>query len=478
MSLISTDICVIGAGSGGLSLASGAVQMGADVVLVERGKMGGDCLNYGCVPSKALISASRLARDIRRDGSAFGVLCKQVEIDFERTHKHVRSVIGAIAPHDSEERFRSLGVRVIKGSAEFSGRREVRVGDDIISAKYIVIATGSSPCLPEVAGLSSVPCLTNETIFNLRSCPRHLLILGMGPIGCELGQAFSCLGARVTLLSRGALLSREDSDVREVIRASFVSDKVRLIEGAYPIKFSKTRGNDVCLHYEFEGERCEVVASHLLAAVGRCGNVSALNLSVAGVSVERGAIKVDSRLRAVGNSRIFAIGDVRGGPQFTHMASYDAGIVLRNILFKMRVRADYRFVPRVTYTSPEVASVGLSLSDAESRYGVGAVRSLVSGCELNDRAKCERGEDGFIKVIVGVRGRILGVSIVAKGAGDLLLPWIMALRDGKRIGAMAGYIVPYPTFSELSKRVSGDYFTPKLFSSRVRRLVRFLMRWF
>ncbi len=470
--VLKTDLCVIGAGSGGLSVAAGAAQMGAKVVLIEKGKMGGDCLNYGCVPSKSLIAAAHVAETVRRGGQ-FGVNGHAPTIDFARVHDHIHEVIAAIAPHDSVERFEGLGVRVIQAAARFTGPREVEAGGERIRARRFVIATGSSAAVPPIPGLVDVPFHTNETIFDLSERPEHLFVIGGGPIGAELAQAYRRLGAEVTLLEMYRVLGKDDPDVTAVARRRLAEEGIKIREGI-AITTVERQGNGVAVTLEDSGRSERLTGSHLLVAAGRRPNVTGLGLEAAGVEAGPQGIRVDRRLRT-SNRRIFAIGDVAGGYQFTHVAGYHAGIVVRNALFKLPAKVDDRAVPWVTYTDPEIAHVGMTEAQARERYG-DKVRVLTWSFAENDRAQAERMTEGLVKIVVGKRGKILGASLVGPGAGELLQPWVLAIDQGLKIGAMATLIVPYPTLGEVNKRAAGSYYTGSLFSERTRRLVRFLQR--
>ncbi len=466
---IKTDICVIGGGSGGLSVAAGAAQMGAQTVLVEGHKMGGDCLNYGCVPSKALLAAAERAH-MGRGNKPFGVAATRPKVDFAAVMGHVRETIEAIEPVDSVERFSGLGVRVIEETGKFIGRNKLQAGDMTITAKRFVIATGSTAAVPNIRGLKSVPYLTNETIFTLTRQPKHLLIIGGGPIGVEMAQAFCRLGSAVTLVEADKVLGREDQELSAHVKSQLVEDGIELVEGAR-IASVKQMGTKTLM--KLQGGT-EIAGDALLVAAGRKPNLDALNLAKAGVAVSDGAqphIKVDKRLRS-SNKKIFAIGDVNGGPQFTHAAGYQAGLVIRNILFFLPAKVNFAALPRVTYTNPELASVGLSEAEAREKYA--AIKVLRWPFEENDRARAERDMRGMVKIITTRNGRILGASIVGKGAGDLLAPWTMALAQGLPISAMAGVISPYPTRGEASKRAAGDYYTPTLFGPRTRKVVGLL----
>ena len=448
------DLCVIGAGSGGLTLAAGASQMGASVVLIERGQMGGECLYSGCVPSKALLSAAA--------GGA----------GFAEAFDHVRRTIRAIAPQDSRERFEGLGVRVIAENARFTGRRSVAAGNFEIRARRYVLATGSIPHVPPLPGISDVPVLTNETLFTACPQPRHLLVLGGGPMGVEMAQAFRRLGAEVSLIEEREILPRDDAELAAVIRDRLVAEGVGLYENHAAVGVAR-EGEDIRLTCNGTGGAVEISGSHLLVAAGRRANIEALGLDAAGVATRDGALVLDRRLRTT-NRRIFAVGDVAGPYRFTHMAAYQAGIVLRNALFRLPAKANYRAVPWVTYSDPELAHVGLS-EDAARRAGI-KFQILRHPFAENDRAIATGRTEGLIKLVVAPGGRILGASIAGAGAGELIHAWSLAVSRRLKVSAMAQTITPYPTLSEAGTRAAGSYYAPKLFSPRTKRIVRFLQR--
>jgi len=463
---IKTDICVIGAGSGGLSVAAGAVQMGATVVLIEKGKMGGDCLNYGCVPSKSLIAAAHTAHSVR-NGGVFGVNGHEPEVRFGEVHRHVHGVISAIAPNDSVERFEGLGVQVIKAAARFTGPGEVEAGGQTVRARRFVIATGSSPAHPDIRGLAEAPYLTNETAFGLTERPDHLIVIGGGPIGCELAQAHRRLGAQVSVIQNRTILPKDEPEAVEVLRRQLLEEEVQLYENA-SVKVVERDNNGVAVVIEYEGEERRIVGSHILVSAGRAANVDGLGLEAAGVAYTARGIKVDSRLRTL-NKKIFAIGDVTGGFQFTHMASYHAGIVIRNALFHLPAKVKTDAVPWVTYTDPELAHVGATEAQARDHHSM--LKVLTWPFTENDRAQTERCTEGLIKVVLGSRGKILGATIVGPRAGEMITTWVLAINEGLKIGSIANLIVPYPTLNEVSKRAAGSYYTDSLFSPRTRKIV-------
>lgn len=469
---ITVDLCVIGAGAAGLSVAAGASQMGAKTLLIERGVMGGDCLNFGCVPSKCLLVAGKAAQVYRR-AADLGIRYQPPEIDFQAVHDHVHGVIETISAVDSVERFEGLGVQVVKAEARFVGPQEVEAGGQRILAKRFVLATGSAPLVPPIPGLDQVEFHTNETIFSLTTCPDHLVVLGGGPIGCELGQAFRHLGARVTIVEMQSILPKDDPETVDVVRQSLRRDGIDLLE-ATTVTSVAPRDGGLSVQVEHDGETRSIEASHLLLAAGRRPVLEGLGLDQAGVEHHRGGITVDDRLRT-SNKRIYAAGDAVGGYQFTHIASYHAGVIIKNALFRLPSKVNYDALPWVTYTSPELAHVGVS--EAEARKRGESLRVLRWPYAENDRAQTEHLTNGFIKVITRTNGRILGATIVGAQAGELIQPWVLALSKGLKIGAMAQMIAPYPTLGEVGKRAAGSFYVAKLFSDRTRKIVRFLLRF-
>jgi pyruvate/2-oxoglutarate dehydrogenase complex dihydrolipoamide dehydrogenase (E3) component len=468
MTALAPDLCVIGAGSGGLAVAAGAAQLGVGVVLVERGRMGGDCLNYGCVPSKSLLAASRLATAWRR-GAELGIRYAPPQIDFAAIADSVERVIARIAPNDSVERFEGLGVRVISAEARFLDHRTIRAGDNVIRPRRFVIATGSTPVVPPIPGLDRVPFFTNETVFANRTAPEYLIVIGGGPVGIELAQAHKGLGAAVTVIDAGPILPHDDPELVTLLTQRLSEDGIAL-KPSVTVRGIEPAGSRIAVTLT-TGER--LTGSHLLIAAGRRPTLAALDLPAAGIAATAAGITVDARLRTT-NHRAYAIGDAAGGPQFTHIALYHAGIVIRNALFRLPARVDYRALPWVTYTDPELAQVGLGEAGARTQ---GTVRVLRWSFADNDRAHTERDTVGEIKIITGRRGRILGAAILGAAAGDLILPWALAISQKLKIGAMANLIVPYPTRGEAGRRAAGSFFTPTLFAPRTRRLVRLLARF-
>ena len=470
--LLKPDICVIGAGAGGLSVAAAAAAFGVSVVLIEKGRMGGDCLNYGCVPSKALIAAARRANDSRTAG-IFGVDA-QPKVDFARTLRHVRKVIAAIAPNDSARRFSGLGVRVIAGAARFTDPATIEVDNGVVvRAGRFVIATGSSPAIPPIPGLAQTAHLTNETIFGLSELPSHLVVLGGGSIGLELGQAFHRLGAKVTVIEAARPLGRDDPECARIVIDALVREGVAIRAGTTAKSVLQAHGliKLAVMHAEAEDA---ITGSHLLVAAGRLPNIEGLGLEQAGIAFSKAGIAVDRSLRT-SNRRVYAIGDAAGGAlMFTHVANYHAGLVIRHALFRMPVKVRYNAVPWVTFTDPELAHVGLTDEQATKQgYRIRVMRWPY--CE-NDRAQTERTTDGHVKVVTTLRGRILGASIVGVHAGELIAPWALAINQGLNIRAMAEMVAPYPTFGEINKRAAMAFFAAAAANPMVRRMVRWLRR--
>ncbi|MBI1330946.1 MAG: dihydrolipoamide dehydrogenase [Alphaproteobacteria bacterium] len=463
------DVCVIGAGSAGLSVAAGAAQLGARTVLFERAKMGGDCLNYGCVPSKALLAAAHAAHNIR-ESRRFGTSCPEPEIDFTAVMIHVRHVIAQIAPHDSVERFEGLGVRVIKAEARFTGPCDVEGGGVRVRAKRIVLAAGSTAAIPPIPGIDTVPTLTNETIFSLDARPDHLLIIGGGPIGVEMAQAFRRLGSRVTVLESQSLLQKDEPEFVDALRAALGAEGIAIREGVKIARIAKTEtGISVAL----EGEARPITGSHLLIAAGRRPRLDGLDLDKGGVAVTAKGIAVDARLHT-SNKRVYALGDITGGPLFTHAANYQAGIVIRNALFRLPAKTAYDALPWVTYTDPELAHVGLTEAQARERFGDRVNVTRVDFVD-NDRAQAERDTMGGIKVVTDGKGTILGATILGRDAGELIQLWALAISQKLNLRAVANLILPYPTRSEIAKSAASAFYAPKLFSSWPKRLVRLLL---
>jgi len=423
------------------------VQIGAKVVLLEGHKMGGDCLNYGCVPSKALLHAGRAG------------------MGWKAAHDHVHATIATIEPHDSVERFKGLGVQVIQEYGSFINPREVQAGAHIIRARRFVIATGSSPFVPQIPGLENIPFETNETIFDLKEKPGHLLVIGGGPIGMEMAEAHRALGCEVTVIEGMKAFGKDDPELAGVVLEKLRGDGIAVEEDAMA---AEIRGEPGAIEVEVKDGRI-FKGTHLLMAVGRSPNTERLALDKAGIEPTRGGIKVDAGLRTT-NRRVYAIGDVAAGLQFTHVAGYHAGVIIRSMLFGLPSKAKTAHIPWVTYTSPELAQVGLTEAEARQTHGdaLEVVRFDFSG---NDRAIATGRTTGLAKAMV-VKGRPVGVSIVGPGAGELINLWALVLANGLKMSHVAAMVSPYPTMGEINKRVAGAYFSPRLFDKPlVKRIV-------
>jgi pyruvate/2-oxoglutarate dehydrogenase complex dihydrolipoamide dehydrogenase (E3) component len=431
--------------------------------------MGGECLNSGCVPSKALLAAAHRATAMD-EGAAFGIDVARGNVDYTKVQAHVRATIAAIAPNDSAERFTAMGVRVIKATARFISKRSVVAGDYEIRARRFVIATGSTPALPEIPGLDAIGgYYTNDNIFDLTALPDHLIVIGGGAIGCELAQAFRRLGAAVTVLEAATPLANEDPEAAAIVLDQLARDGVVIRSGVKVSALSSDGGKIVVRIADGENEE-SVEGTHLLVATGRKPALAALNLEAAGIKFNERGILTNRELKT-SNGRVFAIGDVAGRAQFTHAANYQAGIVIRNALFRQPAKLDENAIPRVTYTQPELAQTGMTESQAKKQ---GRVRIMRWPYHDNDRAQAERQTHGHIKVITTKKGKILGVTIVGAQAGELISLWSLAIAQGLNISAVASLVFPYPTLSEVSRRAAIDFFTPRLTGFWVRRIIGWL----
>ena len=463
------DVCVIGAGSGGLVVAAITARLGLDTVLIERGQMGGECLNTGCVPSKALLAAAAVAESAR-NAHAFGVRVGAPEIDFSATMAHVHQVIGQIAPNDSQERFEGMGVRVIRAEAKFVGRDEIEVEGKRMRAKRFFIATGSHPAIPPIPGLDQVPYFTNENLWANRVAPSHLIIIGGGAIGLEMAQAHRRLGADVTVLEAARIMPRDDQELVAVVRGQLIKEGIKILEGAAIEKIDRA-GKGIAV--TVKGQARPLEGSHLLVAAGRRPTVAGLDLEKAGVEVSRAGIVTDLRLRTA-NPRIYAVGDVAGRRQFTHAAADHAGTAIRHAIFKLPAKVDDAKIPWCTYTDPELAQAGLTEEEARAKFGEVEIQRFPF--HDNDRALTERRGIGMVKLILGRRGRILGVGIVGPHAGELIHPWCLTMSLGKRIGAWTRPVLPYPTLGEAAKRAALNHFAAALNNPALRALARLVVR--
>ncbi|MGB3768966.1 MAG: mercuric reductase [Phormidesmis sp.] len=440
------DLVVIGGGSAGLVAASAGAQINAKVALVEKDLLGGDCLHYGCVPSKSLIHAAQIAYDVKT-AARFGIYTNQPTIKLEEALGHVHSVIDTIQEHDSTERFEQLGVDVIYGQGQFTSHNTFEVNGRALKARAFLIATGSRPSIPPIPGLEEAGFLTNEQIFSIQSRPDSLAVIGAGPIGCELGQSFSRLGSQVTMInSREVIMPQEDPEAAIVVQQQMESEGIRIIANARAEKVEVIAGKK----HVIAGDET-IVVDEILVATGRSPNVGSLGLEAAGVNYDKKGVKVDDKLRT-SNKRIYAAGDVIGGYQFTHVAGYEAGIAMQNALVFPAKKADYQVIPWATFTNPELGRVGLTEKQARDRYGddVYVLRQNFDGV---DRALAEAAGTGFGKFITKGNGEILGAHIVGPHAGELIHEAVLAMSNNLKVSALQGIHI-YPTLSEISAKTA------------------------
>jgi pyruvate/2-oxoglutarate dehydrogenase complex dihydrolipoamide dehydrogenase (E3) component len=466
------DIGVIGGGAAGLTVTAGAAQLGAKTLLIEKeNELGGDCLHFGCVPSKTLIKSAQVVHQMR-NAPKYGLPPVEVPpVDFRQVAKRIKSVIDVIQKHDSEERFCKLGARVEFGSPTFSDERTVRLNGSAYTAKNWVIATGSSAVAPPIAGLDQTPHLTNREIFYMDRLPASMIILGAGPIGCEMGQAFNRLGTKVAIVDMAAhILGKEDPDMSGMVRSAMESEGVDFhlkcsIESVRDLGAEK----EVTIRTE-DGQTGSLKAEQLLVALGRGANVDGLGLENIGVEFDRRGIKVDNRLRT-SQKHIYAAGDVAGGFQFTHAAGYEGGIVVSNAIFRLPRKVDYTFLPWCTYTDPPLGSIGMNESMAKAAgidYTV-----WMEEFKDNDRSLAEGEMTGRIKMILDGSEKPIGVQILGPHAGDLLGEWVAVLNGKVKLSTLAAAVHPYPTIGEINKKVAGTYFSPKIFSDKVKKTLKF-----
>jgi pyruvate/2-oxoglutarate dehydrogenase complex dihydrolipoamide dehydrogenase (E3) component len=467
---LTPDICVIGAGAAGLSVAAAAAAFGVSTVLIERHELGGECLHDGCVPSKALLAAGKRAAHVH--GDAMGIHATELRVDFAKVQAHVQDVIAQIAPMDSAERFTGLGVRVIKGHAKFIDRRTVAVGETHeIRARRFVIATGSKPAVPPIPGLDGGPYLTNETIFKLKELPSHLVIIGAGAVGLEMAQAFRRLGSHVTVLEMGEALAQDDSEAAAVVLAALERDGVVIRTGVKVTRVAHAIGH-LAVTIEANGKEEHVGGTHLLIAAGRKATTDGLDLDKARIRHDGHGIAVNRKLKT-SNGRVYAIGDVAAGqPRFTHAGNHQAGLVIRNALFRLPVRSDATTIPHAIFTEPELAQTGLTETQARARKL--KFRILRWPYHDNDRAVAEGAAHGFIKVLADRKGCILGATIVGANAAELITAWSLAIAQKLTLRAFTDLVVPYPTLAEIGKRAAIEYYLPNLTRPMLRRIIRFL----
>jgi len=471
--VLTPDLCVIGAGSAGLTVAAAARTLGASVVLIEQGAMGGDCLNTGCVPSKALIASARRAHTIQHTG-VFGITTDELRANFGRINEHVHQVIDAIAPHDSVERFEAMGVTVLSARARFTDRRTLTAGDRTIRARRFVVATGSRPAVPPIEGLDGVEYLTNETIFDLTRKPQHLVVIGGGPIGMELAHAHRRLGSEVTVIEAAEPLAKDDPELTAIALRKIEAEGVRILARTEVTRVER-QGQSITVSLKTGEGEDTVTGSHLLVAVGRKPTTGDMGLDAARVRLTKGgAVRVNKGMRS-SNRRIYAIGDVAGGLQFTHVAGYHGGLVVRNALFGLPVRENRAIIPWATYTDPEIAQVGLTEQAATEKLG-GDFRVVRVPFEKNDRAQAERRTEGLLKLIVDKKGRVAGAGIVGVHAGELISFFALAIANGMKVSAFTKFIAPYPTLAEITRAAANEYYRDQASHPLLQWLRRFIAR--
>jgi len=469
------DLCIIGAGAGGLSIAAGAAQLGRSVVLYEAGEMGGDCLNHGCVPSKALIAVGKKAHTFS-SGEAFGIAKSKAKVDFATVKSHIQDVIATIAPVDSQERFEGFGCIVIRERARFKDTHTVESDTTEVKAKRVIVATGSVASAPPIPGLDKTPYLTNETIFSVKNQPKHLLIIGAGPIGLELGQAFVRLGTKVEIIDIAPPLTRHEPEHAKVLIDSLKDEGILFHT---PANTQEIRKSKTGVEIELEGGAI-LKGSHLLVAAGRRPVLDGLNLEQAGIDYDRKGIKTDDCLRST-NSKVFAVGDVSGRGGLTHAAGFHAGIIIKSFYFlpplinRWMGKATTNRMPAVIYSEPELANIGMS--EQEARNQGHALKILHWDFAENDRSIAERDTKGGVKIIATTKGRILGASIVGTGAGELIHMISMAMTNKIKISGLAQIISPYPTRSEAVKRAASSFYTEAIFGPKAKKLASFFTRF-
>ena len=464
------DVVIVGGGAGGLSAASGCVQLGLKTALIEKELMGGDCLYYGCVPSKTLIKSARVYRqasEFKKYGLPEVTLPKP---DLGQVMDRVQSVITAIEPHDSPERYRDMGVEVLFGDPEFISPHEIKVDEKTtVSSKKIILATGSSPMVLPIPGLEEAGYITNMNIFTLRELPDHLITIGAGPIGVEMSQSFLRLGSKVTILDfADHVLPREDADVAEIIQKKLIDEGAEVVMGA-AVKSVEANGASKTVTYTQNGKEGTVTGDTILLAAGRRGNTDTLGLDRVGIKTENSFILTDSHLKT-SQKHVLAIGDCNGKYLFTHVAGTEGSLAVRNVALKLPVTMDYEAVPWCTYCDPEVASIGLNETRARER-GI-EYRVVESGFNDVDRALAEAATEGKVKILIDKKERIIGTQIVGAHAGELIISSIHAIRKKFKLMDLLSPIYPYPVLGEIQKKAAGAFLGKKLFNPKVRKILR------
>lgn len=469
------DLTVIGGGAGGLNVASGAVQLGARVALVEKENLGGDCLYYGCVPTKALIHSAKVASLIKRS-KEYGLNDVDVSFDFGNIMKHMREVISKIGVHDDPKRFEDMGVKVFFGDGRFIDRHTFKIGNHTITSKKFVIATGSRAVAIPIKGLENIKYLTSESVLELDYLPKSIIILGAGPIGLEFAQVLARFGTKVTVIEKmGQVLPREDKEISDTLESILTEEGIE-IHTCIDVNHVKQEGNQIVVVAECSGQEKTFQADEFMLAIGRAPNLEGLGLDAAGVRVEHRSVVVNSAMRTTAGN-IWACGDVTGPYLFTHIAEYQAGLVVANALIPfMKRKADYRVVPWVTFTDPELGRVGLTENEARQKYK--NVRVYRFDVKDLDRAVIEGEDKGIIKIVCTKKGKILGAHVLAPQGGELLHEFALAMRNNLGVGSITGTIHVYPTLSQAVRRTTNLYYAEKIFSGWIPKVTKKLIRWF
>ncbi|MBI3596992.1 MAG: FAD-dependent oxidoreductase [Nitrospirae bacterium] len=469
------DLVVIGAGAGGLVTASGAARLGAKVALIEQERLGGECLWTGCVPSKALIRSAKIKHLMEHAGS-YGFRDQPIPVDFARVMQHMRDVIMTIQPHDDPDRFRKMGVEVIQGRAAFAGHDRLEVNGRILKSRRFCIAVGADPFIPPIEGLDRVPYMTYLNFFDQSRQPEHLLVVGGGPVGCEMGQTFHRLGSRVTIIEAlDRILDKDDRETANRLHEILVKEGLRIELNVRAEKVER-QGDRIRLRCARDGQSFPVEADAMLVAAGKRPRVEGLGLAEAGVESDSKGIKVDRCMRTT-NPRIFACGDVTGGFPFTHMAEYQAGLVVTNALVPLlRRKANYAVVPWCTFTDPELAQVGLTEQQAQSQFGEGGYRVWRFPVADNDRHIIEGQTQGTVKLLTRPNGRIIGCSILSAGAGDLIHEFALALKKKGTVADISRMIHVYPTRAQANKRASDQFFAEKFFGGWIPKVLSWWLK--
>ena len=466
------DIGIIGGGAGGLTVAAGAAQLGARTILIEKEKeLGGDCLHFGCVPSKTLIKSAHVYH-LMKNAKKFGL--PQVSpppVNFRNISARIKSVISTIQQHDSEERFCSLGARVEFGQPYFTDAHAVRLNGNTHTAKNWIIASGSSADIPPIKGLDKTPFITNREIFYLDQLPKSMIVMGAGPVGIEMAQAFNRFGTAVTVVGRAPqILPKDDPDLTDEVMDILSAEGVKFYT-SHSIEAVSDLGHQRQVTLKGKtGNTLSLKAQMLLVALGRAANVEGLGLDTIGIEHDRHGIKVDQRMRT-NHKHIYAVGDVNGGFQFTHAAGYEGGIVISNAIFRLPRKADYTYMPWCTYTDPPLGNIGMT----EKMARAAGVNYTVWTEEFkdNDRSQAEGEKTGKIKMILNEKEKPIGVQILGSHAGDLLAEWVAVLNGKVKLATLAAAVHPYPTIGEINKRVAGNFFSPKIFSKKMQKGLKF-----